>query len=86
MEGWIWICSQSINLMTCFFLRTCRSAYHVVTDVAILCFMVEVCWGPMLAAFSVTLEHSDDRLAACEAFGMPFMLQQLFPLNTQYKY
>ncbi|KAJ4869360.1 Brefeldin A-inhibited guanine nucleotide-exchange protein 1 [Raphanus sativus] len=43
-----------------------RSAYHVVTDVAILRFMVEVCWGPMLAAFSVTLDQSDDRLAAVE--------------------
>lgn len=53
--------------MTCFFfLRSCRSAYHVVTDVAILRFMVEVCWGPMLAAFSVTLDQSDDRLAAVE--------------------
>ncbi|XP_056854118.1 brefeldin A-inhibited guanine nucleotide-exchange protein 1 isoform X2 [Raphanus sativus] len=43
-----------------------ESAYHVVTDVAILRFMVEVCWGPMLAAFSVTLDQSDDRLAAVE--------------------
>ncbi|CAH8273704.1 unnamed protein product [Arabidopsis lyrata] len=43
-----------------------ESAYHVVTDVAILRFMVEVSWGPMLAAFSVTLDQSDDRLAAVE--------------------
>ncbi|KAF8109530.1 hypothetical protein N665_0094s0002 [Sinapis alba] len=43
-----------------------ESTYHVVTDVAILRFMVEVCWGPMLAAFSVTLDQSDDRLAAVE--------------------
>lgn len=28
--------------------------------------MVEVSWGPMLAAFSVTLDQSDDRLAAVE--------------------
>jgi brefeldin A-inhibited guanine nucleotide-exchange protein len=28
--------------------------------------MVEVCWGPMLAAFSVTLDQSDDRLAASQ--------------------
>ncbi|KAI5419811.1 hypothetical protein KIW84_043826 [Lathyrus oleraceus] len=41
--------------------RKSESAYHVVTDVAILRFMVEVCWGPMLAAFSVTLDQSDDR-------------------------
>lgn len=37
--------------------------YHAVTDVAILRFMVEVCWGPMLAALSVTLDQSDDRLS-----------------------
>lgn len=43
-----------------------ESAYHVVTDVAILRFMVEVCWGPMLAAFSVTLDQSDDRLATSQ--------------------
>ncbi|EOA15893.1 hypothetical protein CARUB_v10003980mg [Capsella rubella] len=43
-----------------------ESAYHVVTDVAIVRFMVEVSWGPMLAAFSVTLDQSDDRLAAVE--------------------
>ncbi|KAF3595703.1 hypothetical protein DY000_02028220 [Brassica cretica] len=42
------------------------SAYHVVTDVAILRFMVDVSWGPMLAAFSVTLDQNDDRLAAVE--------------------
>lgn len=40
-----------------------ESMYHSVTDIAILRFMVEVCWGPMLAAFSMTLDQSDDRLA-----------------------
>lgn len=40
--------------------------YHAVTDVAILRFMAEVCWGPMLAAFSVTLDQSDDRLATSQ--------------------
>jgi brefeldin A-inhibited guanine nucleotide-exchange protein len=44
----------------------CRSVYHAVTDVAILRFMAEVCWGPMLAAFSVTLDQSDDRLATSQ--------------------
>ncbi|XP_050105012.1 brefeldin A-inhibited guanine nucleotide-exchange protein 1-like isoform X3 [Malus sylvestris] len=43
-----------------------ESIYHAVTDVAILRFMVEVCWGPMLAAFSVTLDQSDDRLATSQ--------------------
>ncbi|KAL9417374.1 hypothetical protein AB3S75_040370 [Citrus x aurantiifolia] len=40
-----------------------ESLYHAVTDPGILRFMVEVCWGPMLAAFSVTLDQSDDKLA-----------------------
>ncbi|XP_052191961.1 LOW QUALITY PROTEIN: brefeldin A-inhibited guanine nucleotide-exchange protein 1 [Diospyros lotus] len=43
-----------------------ESVYHSVTDAAILRFMVEVCWGPMLAAFSVTLDQSDDRTATSE--------------------
>ncbi|KAG5248206.1 brefeldin A-inhibited guanine nucleotide-exchange protein [Salix suchowensis] len=43
-----------------------ESIYHAVTDAAILRFMVEVCWGPMLAAFSVTLDQSDDRLATSQ--------------------
>ncbi|KAL4354152.1 hypothetical protein GQ457_06G003710 [Hibiscus cannabinus] len=42
------------------------SVYHAVSDVAILRFMVEVCWGPMLAAFSVTLDQSDDRLTTTQ--------------------
>ncbi|XP_039062936.1 brefeldin A-inhibited guanine nucleotide-exchange protein 1-like isoform X2 [Hibiscus syriacus] len=42
------------------------SVYHSVSDVAILRFMVEVCWGPMLAAFSVTLDQSDDRIATTQ--------------------
>lgn len=40
-----------------------RSVYHIVTDAAILRFMVEACWGPMLAAFSMTLDQTDDKLA-----------------------
>lgn len=40
-----------------------ESVFYAVTDVAILRFMVEVCWAPMLAAFSMTLDQSDDRSA-----------------------
>ncbi|CAN8327765.1 unnamed protein product [Cochlearia groenlandica] len=40
-----------------------ESVYHSVKDVSILRFILEVSWGPMLAAFSVTLDQSDDRLA-----------------------
>ncbi|XVE66471.1 hypothetical protein DITRI_Ditri08aG0082200 [Diplodiscus trichospermus] len=43
-----------------------ESVYHTVSDIAILRFMVEVCWGPMLAAFSVTLDQSDDRLTTTQ--------------------
>ncbi|XP_050226657.1 brefeldin A-inhibited guanine nucleotide-exchange protein 1 isoform X2 [Mercurialis annua] len=43
-----------------------ESVYHVVTDATILRFMIEVCWGPMLAAFSMTLDQSDDKLATSQ--------------------
>lgn len=47
-------------------LLCCRSIFYTVSDVSILRFMVEVCWGPMLAAFSMTLDQSDDKLATSE--------------------
>ncbi|KAL3637347.1 Protein big1 [Castilleja foliolosa] len=40
--------------------------YYSVADPSILRFMVEVCWGPMLAAFSVTLDQSDDKEATSQ--------------------
>ncbi|GAB2267564.1 Protein big1 [Dionaea muscipula] len=43
-----------------------ESIFYGVSDVAILRFMVEVCWGPMLAAFSMTLDQSDDKLATSQ--------------------
>ncbi|KDP47031.1 hypothetical protein JCGZ_10758 [Jatropha curcas] len=43
-----------------------ESVYHSVTDAAILRFMVEVCWGPMLAAFSMTIDQTDDKLATSQ--------------------
>nr|XP_009612459.1 brefeldin A-inhibited guanine nucleotide-exchange protein 1 [Nicotiana tomentosiformis] len=43
-----------------------ESIYYVIADPAILRFMVEVCWGPMLAAFSVTLDQSDDKNATSQ--------------------
>lgn len=43
-----------------------ESVYHSVADVAILRFMMEVCWGPMLAAFSMTLDQSDDKAATSQ--------------------
>ncbi|KAG0496881.1 hypothetical protein HPP92_001572 [Vanilla planifolia] len=40
--------------------RKSESTYYAASDVVILRFMVEVCWAPMLAAFSVPLDQSDD--------------------------
>ncbi|XP_010544658.1 PREDICTED: brefeldin A-inhibited guanine nucleotide-exchange protein 2 [Tarenaya hassleriana] len=40
--------------------RKSESAYYAATDIVILRFMVEACWAPMLVAFSVPLEQSDD--------------------------
>ncbi|KAJ6710019.1 SEC7 DOMAIN-CONTAINING PROTEIN-RELATED [Salix koriyanagi] len=39
-----------------------ESVYYAATDVVILRFMIEVCWAPMLAAFSVPLDQSDDEV------------------------
>ncbi|KAL4586003.1 hypothetical protein LXL04_010633 [Taraxacum kok-saghyz] len=40
--------------------RKSESVYYAATDVFILTFMIEVSWAPMLAAFSVPLDQSDD--------------------------
>ncbi|CAK7340683.1 unnamed protein product [Dovyalis caffra] len=39
-----------------------RSVYYAATDVVISRFMIEVYWAPMLAAFSVPLDQSDDEV------------------------
>ncbi|XP_064973718.1 brefeldin A-inhibited guanine nucleotide-exchange protein 1-like [Musa acuminata AAA Group] len=43
-----------------------ESMFYAVTDTAILRFMIEVCWAPMMAAFSVTLDQSDDKSATAQ--------------------
>ncbi|KAL8062526.1 hypothetical protein ABFX02_02G153100 [Erythranthe guttata] len=40
--------------------RKSESTYYPATDVVVLRFMIEACWAPMLAAFSVPLDQSDD--------------------------
>ncbi|XP_051141539.1 brefeldin A-inhibited guanine nucleotide-exchange protein 2-like [Andrographis paniculata] len=40
--------------------RRSESVYYAATDVMILRFMIEISWAPMLAAFSVPLDQSDD--------------------------
>ncbi|ONK80046.1 uncharacterized protein A4U43_C01F13190 [Asparagus officinalis] len=42
--------------------RKSESVYYAATDVLILRFMIEICWAPMLAAFSVPLDQSDDEI------------------------
>ncbi|KAL5077236.1 hypothetical protein RYX36_016220 [Vicia faba] len=44
--------------------KACKteSVYYAATDVVVLRFMIEVCWAPMLAAFSVPLDQSDDEI------------------------
>ncbi|KAL6604512.1 hypothetical protein ACP70R_042939 [Stipagrostis hirtigluma subsp. patula] len=43
-----------------------ESLFSVITDTTILRFMMEVCWAPMMAAFSVTLDQSDDKAATSQ--------------------
>lgn len=40
----------------------CRSVYYPATDLVILRYMIDACWAPMLAAFSVPLDQSDDEV------------------------
>jgi brefeldin A-inhibited guanine nucleotide-exchange protein len=40
--------------------------FSIITDTTILRFMMEVCWAPMMAAFSVTLDQSDDKAATSQ--------------------
>ncbi|XP_075519219.1 LOW QUALITY PROTEIN: brefeldin A-inhibited guanine nucleotide-exchange protein 2-like [Primulina tabacum] len=42
--------------------RKSESVYYPATDVVILRFMIEACWAPALAAFSVPLDQSDDEV------------------------
>ncbi|KAL9245303.1 hypothetical protein vseg_018969 [Gypsophila vaccaria] len=42
--------------------RKSESAYFAATDAVILRFMIEVCWAPMLAAFSVPLDQTEDEV------------------------
>lgn len=46
--------------------RKSESVYYAATDVFILRFMIEVCWAPMLAAFSVPLDQSDDEVVIAQ--------------------
>ncbi|KAF3328143.1 brefeldin A-inhibited guanine nucleotide-exchange protein 2-like protein [Carex littledalei] len=66
--------------------RKSESAYYAATDVVILKFMIEVCWAPMLAAFSVPLDQSDDEavIAQClEGFRCAIHVTAAMSMKTQ---
>nr|GEW39325.1 brefeldin A-inhibited guanine nucleotide-exchange protein 2-like [Tanacetum cinerariifolium] len=66
--------------------RKSESVFYAATDVFILQFMVEVCWAPMLAAFSVPLDQSDDEIviAQClEGFRSAIHVTAAMSMKTQ---
>ncbi|CAN1848932.1 Brefeldin A-inhibited guanine nucleotide-exchange protein 2 [Linum perenne] len=61
------------------------STNEIKIDVVILRFMVEVCWAPMLAAFSVPLDQSDDEvvIALClEGFRCAIHVTAVMSMKT----
>ncbi|CAL9152609.1 unnamed protein product [Musa hybrid cultivar] len=40
--------------------------FYAATDTAILRFMIEACWAPVMAAFCVMLDQSDDKSATAQ--------------------
>jgi len=50
-----------------------ESVFSIITDTTILRFMMEVCWAPMMAAFSVLLDQCDDKAATSQCLkGLRF--------------
>ncbi|KAF2298194.1 hypothetical protein GH714_018494 [Hevea brasiliensis] len=65
--------------------RKSESVYYAATDIVILRFMIEVCWAPMLAAFSVPLDQSDDEvvIALClEGFRYAIHVTSVMSMKT----
>ncbi|THU69394.1 hypothetical protein C4D60_Mb08t13950 [Musa balbisiana] len=63
-----------------------ESIYYSATDVVILRFMIEVCWAPMLAAFSVPVDQSDDEtvISLClEGFCSAVHVTAVMSMKTQ---
>ncbi|KAM0883537.1 hypothetical protein ACQ4PT_031581 [Festuca glaucescens] len=46
-----------------------ESVFYVVADATILRFMMEACWAPMMAAFTVTLDQSNDKAATSQCLN-----------------
>jgi brefeldin A-inhibited guanine nucleotide-exchange protein len=69
-----------------FFYMKNRSAFYPATDVIVLKFMVEVCWAPMLAAFSVPLDRTDDEIVisqCLEGFRCAVHVTAAMSMKTQ---
>ncbi|KAM7472118.1 hypothetical protein LguiA_010301 [Lonicera macranthoides] len=67
--------------------KACKSesVYYAAMDVVILRFMIEVCWAPMLAAFSVPIDQSDDEIviAVClEGFCYAIHVTAVMSMKT----
>ncbi|KAM7476342.1 hypothetical protein LguiB_023585 [Lonicera macranthoides] len=67
--------------------KACKSesVYYAAMDVVILRFMIEVCWAPMLAAFSVPIDQSDDEIviALClEGFRYAIHVTAVMSMKT----
>nr|AAM00191.1 guanine nucleotide-exchange protein GEP2 [Oryza sativa] len=66
--------------------RMSESVFYPATDVVVLKFMVEVCWAPMLAAFSVPLDQSDDEIVisqCLEGFRSAIHVTAAMSMKTQ---
>ncbi|CAL4921758.1 unnamed protein product [Urochloa decumbens] len=66
--------------------RMSESVFYPATDVVVLKFMVEVCWAPMLAAFSVPLDRSDDEIVisqCLEGFRSAIHVTAAMSMKTQ---
>lgn len=73
------------SIIDIYLLANYRSIYYAATDVVILRFMIEVCWAPMLAAFSVPLDQSDDEfiIALClEGFRYAIHVTSVMSMKT----
>ncbi|XP_047053536.1 brefeldin A-inhibited guanine nucleotide-exchange protein 1-like [Lolium rigidum] len=46
-----------------------ESVFYVVADATILRFMMEACWAPLMAAFTVTLDQSNDKAATSQCLN-----------------
>lgn len=63
-----------------------RSVYYAATDVELLRPMVDVTWAPMLAAFSVPLDKSEDEVVTfqcLEGFRHAIHITSVLAMKTQ---